>query len=261
MRDLTYPPIILAVQDRPSGCSASGSTCTGTEHVPRTGGVLLAVNHVGYVDFVYGGLAANPSGRKVRFMAKRELFDHRLDRPADALDAPHRGRPGRRVRRRTGRRWSTSVPARRSASSPRPPSRARWSSRSSRPARCGSPPTAGVPLVPGGAVGHPADDDQGPPAGLLPRQDDPDPGRASRCTPPATDPVAETAELHARDVGAARRGDRGLPRRRAAARRLVGAGVARRQSHPPWRRRPGSTPRRSASARPAAPAAEDSASR
>ncbi len=42
---------------------------------------MLAVNHIGYVDFIYGGLAANPSGRKVRFMAKRELFDHRLTGP------------------------------------------------------------------------------------------------------------------------------------------------------------------------------------
>jgi 1-acyl-sn-glycerol-3-phosphate acyltransferase len=80
MRDLTYPPIIAACK-----------TCfrllgqridmQGTEHVPRSGGVLLAVNHVSYVDFIYGGLAANPSGRKVRFMAKRELFDHRLSGP------------------------------------------------------------------------------------------------------------------------------------------------------------------------------------
>jgi 1-acyl-sn-glycerol-3-phosphate acyltransferase len=30
---------------------------------------------------VYGGLAANPSGRLVRFMAKRELFDHRYVGP------------------------------------------------------------------------------------------------------------------------------------------------------------------------------------
>ena len=49
--------------------------------MPRSGGVLLAVNHIGYVDFVYGGLAAHPSGRKVRFMAKRELFDHRWTGP------------------------------------------------------------------------------------------------------------------------------------------------------------------------------------
>ena len=43
--------------------------------------MLLACNHIGYVDFVYGGLAANPSGRLVRFMAKRELFDHSLVGP------------------------------------------------------------------------------------------------------------------------------------------------------------------------------------
>jgi 1-acyl-sn-glycerol-3-phosphate acyltransferase len=80
VRDLTYPMIIAA-------CKAAFRLLgqkihmTGTEHVPRTGGVLLAVNHVGYVDFIYGGLAANPSGRKVRFMAKRELFDHRYTGP------------------------------------------------------------------------------------------------------------------------------------------------------------------------------------
>jgi 1-acyl-sn-glycerol-3-phosphate acyltransferase len=52
-------------------------TITGLEHLPRTGGALVAVNHISYVDFIYGGLAANPSDRLVRFMAKRELFDHR----------------------------------------------------------------------------------------------------------------------------------------------------------------------------------------
>lgn len=74
MRDLTYPPIIAACK---AGFRVLGQRfqMTGTEHVPRSGGVLLAYNHIGYVDFVYGGLAANPSGRKVRFMAKRELFD------------------------------------------------------------------------------------------------------------------------------------------------------------------------------------------
>ncbi len=80
MRDITYPPIIVACK---TGFRLLGQRIdlTGTEHVPRTGGVLLAVNHVGYVDFVYGGLAANPSGRKVRFMAKKELFDHRWTGP------------------------------------------------------------------------------------------------------------------------------------------------------------------------------------
>ena len=76
MRDVTYPPIIVTAK---LAFRALGQRfqMTGTEHVPREGGVLLAYNHVGYVDFIYGGLAANPSGRLVRFMSKRELFDHR----------------------------------------------------------------------------------------------------------------------------------------------------------------------------------------
>ena len=80
MLDITYPPIIMAAK---AGFRLLGQdfVMTGTEHVPRTGGVLLAVNHIGYVDFVYGGLAANPSKRLVRFMAKREVFDHKLSGP------------------------------------------------------------------------------------------------------------------------------------------------------------------------------------
>ncbi|MGD9959873.1 lysophospholipid acyltransferase family protein [Nocardioides sp.] len=80
MRDLTYPPIILTAK---TAFRALGQTfqMTGTDNVPRSGGVLLAVNHISYVDFIYGGLAANPSGRLVRFMAKRELFDHALAGP------------------------------------------------------------------------------------------------------------------------------------------------------------------------------------
>ena len=75
MRDVTYPPIIVTAK---AAFKALGQRIEliGTDHVPREGGVLLAYNHIGYVDFVYGGLAANPSGRLVRFMAKRELFDH-----------------------------------------------------------------------------------------------------------------------------------------------------------------------------------------
>ena len=80
MRDLTYPPVILTAK---TGFRLLGQRIriTGDQHVPRTGGVLLAVNHISYVDFIYGGLGANPSGRRVRFMAKRELFDHRLSGP------------------------------------------------------------------------------------------------------------------------------------------------------------------------------------
>ncbi|HEU4811808.1 MAG TPA: lysophospholipid acyltransferase family protein [Nocardioides sp.] len=80
MRDVTYPPIILTAK---TAFKVLGQRflMTGTENVPRSGGVMLAYNHIGYVDFIYGGFAANPSGRKVRFMAKRELFDHKYTGP------------------------------------------------------------------------------------------------------------------------------------------------------------------------------------
>lgn len=79
-RDLGYRGIVVLAK---AGFRALDQQIqlSGTEQVPRSGGVLLAVNHVSYVDFVYGGLAANPSGRLVRFMAKRELFDHRFSGP------------------------------------------------------------------------------------------------------------------------------------------------------------------------------------
>ncbi|MGI8524397.1 MAG: lysophospholipid acyltransferase family protein [Nocardioides sp.] len=80
MTELLYSGIIRACK---LGFRALGQdlTITGLEHLPRTGAALLAVNHVGYVDFVYGGVAPDRVGRKVRFMAKRELFDHRITGP------------------------------------------------------------------------------------------------------------------------------------------------------------------------------------
>ena len=80
MRDISYPPIIVTAKTlfRVLGLRFR---MEGTEHVPTTGGALLAFNHVSYIDFVLGGLAAQPSGRLVRFMAKREVFDHPVGGP------------------------------------------------------------------------------------------------------------------------------------------------------------------------------------
>jgi 1-acyl-sn-glycerol-3-phosphate acyltransferase len=80
VRDLTYPPIIVTAK---IGFKVLGLhfQLRGTENVPRTGGALLALNHVSYVDFILGGFATQPSRRLVRFMAKRELFDHRWTGP------------------------------------------------------------------------------------------------------------------------------------------------------------------------------------
>jgi 1-acyl-sn-glycerol-3-phosphate acyltransferase len=80
VRDITYPPIITTAK---VGFRALGLrfAMAGTENIPRSGGALIAFNHISYVDFVLGGYAAQPSKRLVRFMAKRELFDHRLVGP------------------------------------------------------------------------------------------------------------------------------------------------------------------------------------
>jgi 1-acyl-sn-glycerol-3-phosphate acyltransferase len=80
MRDVTYPPIIVTakVLFRALGMRFQ---LTGTENVPLEGGALLALNHVSYIDFVLGGYAAQPAGRLVRFMAKREIFDNRIAGP------------------------------------------------------------------------------------------------------------------------------------------------------------------------------------
>lgn len=53
----------------------------GTENIPTSGSVVLASNHIGYLDFVFVGYAARERGRLVRFMAKKEVFDHKVSGP------------------------------------------------------------------------------------------------------------------------------------------------------------------------------------
>jgi 1-acyl-sn-glycerol-3-phosphate acyltransferase len=58
-------------------------TMTGLEHVPATGGAVVAINHTGYLDFTFAGLplySLKPR-RLLRFMAKQEVFDHKFIGP------------------------------------------------------------------------------------------------------------------------------------------------------------------------------------
>lgn len=80
MRDLVYPPVIWTARAAFRALDLR-FRMSGTEHIPPTGPALLAVNHISYVDFIFSGLAALPAGRLVRFMAKREVFDHRVGGP------------------------------------------------------------------------------------------------------------------------------------------------------------------------------------
>jgi len=50
----------------------------GVERIPRQGAVLLASNHISYFDPLAIGNLANLAGRRVRFLAKAELFESRF---------------------------------------------------------------------------------------------------------------------------------------------------------------------------------------
>jgi 1-acyl-sn-glycerol-3-phosphate acyltransferase len=50
----------------------------GVERIPRQGAVLLASNHISYFDPLAIGNVANLAGRRVRFLAKAELFESRF---------------------------------------------------------------------------------------------------------------------------------------------------------------------------------------
>jgi 1-acyl-sn-glycerol-3-phosphate acyltransferase len=80
MRDYSYPATIVTAKALFKVLGMRFQT-SGTEHIPRTGGAILAANHISYVDFIFDGLAAQPSDRLVRFMAKKEAFDHRVTGP------------------------------------------------------------------------------------------------------------------------------------------------------------------------------------
>jgi len=80
MRDLTYPPVIAVARVAFKAMNLKFQI-TGSANIPTSGGAVIVFNHISYVDFIFGGFAARPSRRLVRFMAKRELFDHRVSGP------------------------------------------------------------------------------------------------------------------------------------------------------------------------------------
>ncbi len=80
MADLVYPPVVVAIKGfwKYLGLKFNFE---GEENIPRKGGAILAINHVGYLDFALVGTAALPVNRYVRFMAKKEIFDNKLAGP------------------------------------------------------------------------------------------------------------------------------------------------------------------------------------
>jgi 1-acyl-sn-glycerol-3-phosphate acyltransferase len=58
-------------------------TITGMDNIPSTGGAVVAINHTGYLDFTFAGLPAfrHRPRRLVRFMAKDDVFNHKITGP------------------------------------------------------------------------------------------------------------------------------------------------------------------------------------
>src|SRR3954451_6221585 len=80
MSEMVYPPVIGAAKLLFRVLDARFRV-DGAEHIPRSGGAVIACNHISYLDFIFCGWGAQPAGRLVRFMAKKSVFDHRISGP------------------------------------------------------------------------------------------------------------------------------------------------------------------------------------
>ncbi|MFC7307941.1 lysophospholipid acyltransferase family protein [Streptomyces monticola] len=80
MAELVYRPVIGAALTLFKALDLK-IDLKGSEHIPRTGGAVLVSNHIGYMDFIFAGLAARPQKRLVRFMAKESVFRNKVSGP------------------------------------------------------------------------------------------------------------------------------------------------------------------------------------
>ncbi|MGX7823523.1 lysophospholipid acyltransferase family protein [Actinokineospora sp. 24-640] len=80
MAELVYPPVVLAAKTAFRLLDVR-LDIRGAEHIPATGGAVIACNHVSYLDFLFCGMGAQPARRLVRFMAKRQIFANRVAGP------------------------------------------------------------------------------------------------------------------------------------------------------------------------------------
>jgi 1-acyl-sn-glycerol-3-phosphate acyltransferase len=78
--ELVYPPVIRACKILFRVLDMK-LDLKGAEHIPTSGGAVLACTHVSYLDFIFSGFAGLPAKRKTRFMAKQQVFANRIAGP------------------------------------------------------------------------------------------------------------------------------------------------------------------------------------
>lgn len=78
--ELVYPPVIAAghLLFRALGLRIR---LDGDEHLPVSGPVVIASNHVSFLDFALVGLAARRSRRYLRFLARHDIWEYAAARP------------------------------------------------------------------------------------------------------------------------------------------------------------------------------------
>lgn len=80
MAEIVYPPVVVVLKTfwKYLGLKFDFK---GDHNIPREGGAIIAMNHIGYLDFALIGTAALPVKRYVRFMAKKEIFENKIAGP------------------------------------------------------------------------------------------------------------------------------------------------------------------------------------
>ena len=58
----------------PTGWLSARPRFEGLEHIPRSGGVVVAANHLSHIDPIYSALAVHLARRVPRFLAKDSLW-------------------------------------------------------------------------------------------------------------------------------------------------------------------------------------------
>jgi 1-acyl-sn-glycerol-3-phosphate acyltransferase len=81
VKEPVYPAVIRLAKALKVGMGWK-VTVTGAENVPTEGPAILAINHAGYLDFVFSAWACVFERKRwVRFLAKKEVFDNAVAGP------------------------------------------------------------------------------------------------------------------------------------------------------------------------------------